>query len=312
MVAGFRVCIAAAIACALEVTGTAGCTAITGLDDLETSPCLADCGTPGPGTDSGRPGSDAGAPSSGDDPPIDPGSVVQVDGEPPDDAPAFADVLAPADSSMSSDATAPPSIALVQSGRSHGQSVVSTITLNPTTSGNLLVVGVDQDSDSSGAVLGITDDAPNGPNTYVSANARSSDPSCTDTAEIWYAMGIRPGATTVTVTMTSSLLHEVWVAEFSGLSKTAPLDKVAVANAQPASNLLSAPKVSPSAPIALVVSLGTDCADISGLQSGNPFTDLPPQNGETLAYYFSVALGSYGAVWVQSNGTWNASTASFK
>jgi hypothetical protein len=225
---------------------------------------------------------------------------------------AATDALAHPDSHDGETSGEPP-ITLVQSGqnaRDNGTTV--SVTIAATSAGNLLVVGVSQDQTAGAQVASVHDDAPGGGNTYVSANERSVDGAASDSAEIWYAKNVVPGAQTITVTMSVSTSIEAWVAEFSGLSDVSPLDKGAVA--AEGGGTVSAPLVMPSVPRALLVSLATVYGYITGpgAAAGGPFVDLALQNGNDLAYYVASVSGSYGATWDGFLTSWNASTVSFK
>jgi hypothetical protein len=62
----------------------------------------------------------------------------------------------------------------------------------------------------------------------------------------------------------------------------------------------------------VIVSTACTSGEISNVRSASPFTGLEVQTGESTAYLIADALGSYGAVWSASSGTWNASTVAFK
>jgi len=183
-------------------------------------------------------------------------------------------------------------------------------TINPTASGNLVVVALTQNTSASAKVTGVSDDAPGGSNAYVSAGQRSADVSCNNTAEIWYAKDVGSGAKNVSVTMSGSSAVEVWVLEVSGLGTTAPLESGAVIGDQPASTQVAAPQVTTAAR-ALVVSTVATCGEVKSLAAGSPFIELPTQNGHDTAYFIAPTGGSYGATWVTTSFTWNASTVAF-
>jgi hypothetical protein len=201
------------------------------------------------------------------------------------------------------------SFALVQGTSGSGTSMASMVTIPRTLSGNLLVVGVAQESGTTATVAMITDDVGN---TYVSANQRSIDASCANTTEIWYATNVRADASAVNVSMSENVTIQVWVAEFAGPSGAAPLDTGAIISTQPDGPEIAAPVVTPSSPDALVISTAATCGAISAVKPGSPFTALAILDGENTAYYVAHALGSYGAVWNYSGGSWDASTVAFR
>lgn len=202
--------------------------------------------------------------------------------------------------------------AFVQSGASSNNGTTGTVTFAATRAGDLVVVTIAQESGSTAVVTGITDDAPAGTSTYVSAGERAVDTSCGNTTEIWYARNAQPGATSVKIAMSASVTFEAWAAEFSGLSTTSPLDTGAVASSQPSTTTIDAPTVTPSVPNALVVSVAASCGAISGLAAASPFRALPIKGGEDTAYYVAPTIAAYGPVFTSSSGTWNASTVDFE
>ncbi len=111
--------------------------------------------------------------------------------------------------------------AFVQSKTNRGTSP-QTVSFNgnPIT-GNTIVVAVSTES-ASAHVSTMTG---TGGNTYTNAS-----PACvglaSNTDEIWYAKNITGGAITITVTATSAVPINVYILEYSGLSKTAPFDAV--------------------------------------------------------------------------------------
>jgi hypothetical protein len=201
--------------------------------------------------------------------------------------------------------------AVVQTGTGHAKGTIQAA-LAPAKAGNLLVVAIANEHNGGGPVKSITDNVGNG---YVSADARSSDGSCDDGSEIWFAKDIKAGATTVTVTMTNADTSqgqeaEVWVIEASGLSKDAPLDAKATSNNGPQSTTVTAPPVTPTVKRALVVSTATACEEVKSVAP--PFTGLTILEGEGAAWLVTTDTGSFGAVWTSVAGTFNASTVAFK
>jgi hypothetical protein len=94
---------------------------------------------------------------------------------------------------------------------------------------------------------------------------------------------------------------------------SAAVDTGAIISDQPSGSIVTAPKVTTSMANTLVVSAGMSCGAISGLRSGSAFQALPILSGENVAYLLTTDLGTaYGAVWNASNGTWNASTVTFR
>ena len=141
------------------------------------------------------------------------------------------------------------------------------------------------------AVASVTDDAPGGSNTYVSANVRAAS-SCA-ASEIWYARDVVAGLTTVTVASTRQPPAQAWIVEASGLASTGGVD-VRQMGMGPATTTIVAPTVTPSGLDALIVSVVASCGGVSGLAAGNPFVALPVAQGDDAAYYVRSPQGATG------------------
>jgi hypothetical protein len=196
-------------------------------------------------------------------------------------------------------------------GLSDGPS--DSVVVLPTLAGDLLVVGITLAA--LGSVISITDNAPGGGNAYES-DVRASDPS-TESAEIWYARNSRAGATEVTVTLSAAPSFVMWFTELSGLDPTSPLDATNTVSDQMATgSILPAPRVSPSAASAVVLSIVALTGSVTAIESGNPFVSLGTQQGNDEAYYVAHSSGAYGASWTIENPTppipFCASTVAFR
>ncbi|MDB4996428.1 MAG: hypothetical protein JWM74_3860 [Myxococcaceae bacterium] len=218
-----------------------------------------------------------------------------------------------ADGSVTSDAGTPALPRLVQNASATlgTAKLALTTTFAPTVEGDLIVAAVTINSNAAASVLSITDNAPGGSNTYVTAGQRSTDTSCDDVAEIWYAKDIRAGATSLTVVSSTAVRMDVWALELSGLDRMNPLDKGATTSNQGLSTVVTAPSV-PATNNAVVISTACTCGNISGVKAGNPFIALNVQTGENAAYLITSTAGTFGAAWSSTNDTWNASTVSFR
>jgi hypothetical protein len=216
------------------------------------------------------------------------------------DARPAADALAPADAATSS--------AFVQGAAKRTASSTTTLALPlaPTRAGDLLVVAVAQESSTTAIVTAIADGSAG--DAFASANARSIDSNCANTAEIWYAPNIAAGATQVTITMDAAVTYNAWVAEFSGATT---LVASAHADSHPSTTTIDAPPIAVSTG-AIVVDAEVTCGAASAIDASSPFTGLQILNGEDLAYYIATAPGSYGASWAYGGGTWDASSAAFR
>jgi trimeric autotransporter adhesin len=190
----------------------------------------------------------------------------------------------------------------------------SPCTIPATGSGNLIVVGwqADEGASTSTALSSITDNAGN---TYAEAgNALSVDSATGSVADIWYAGSSMSGATTLTITPSSSVTNGVAVIwEFSGADLSAPLDQTAVLNSQTASAAPSGAAVTTSAGADVVVSLAAMGGSVTGISSGNNFVSDAAVQNTGWAYLITSSAGTYAAQWNQSPaGTYAASTAAFK
>jgi len=185
-------------------------------------------------------------------------------------------------------------------------SATRTITLKPTGSGNLIVIGSINASTST-AISSITD---NVGNTYVSAAAKCTD-SAGATGEIWYAKNSKAGATTVTITYSASTSNQSWAFEVSRMDLTTPVDVVGqMSNATSAS-----PKPGPSLTTTkahdFVVSLCAPGGNVTAVAS--PFVGVTFVNGNGAGYLNTVKIGTYQASWTTTGGTnYCATSVAFK
>jgi len=189
-----------------------------------------------------------------------------------------------------------------------------TCTIPATGSGHLIVVGFETTSGGgTGTVLAsITDNASN---VYVEAtNAKGINTSQNTMADIWYAKSSAAGATTLTITPNpsgTSGAAVIW--EFSGTNTTAPLDQVGVLNTQASTATPTGAPVSTSAAGEAVIALADVSGMVSGIFSGNSFTNDSTVAGDGWAHLITNTTGSYSAEWSTSPaGTYLATSASFK
>ncbi len=179
------------------------------------------------------------------------------------------------------------------------------VPISPTNAGDLLVVGTG--SWGSGMpVVGVTDDQNNN---YVSANARAT--STSGSSEVWYVISSIAGATSVTVTFAGATNPEAWFFELGGMDPTNPLDIFETVNDGTVSDPIAGPVVTTRTPHSFVISIELAPDSVGAVQS--PFVELEIQDGDNAAYMITTAIGSYGAVWQDSNsGAFNSTTAAFK
>ena len=193
---------------------------------------------------------------------------------------------------------------LVQSGATSG----STISIQPTTAGDLIVVAVQVDGGAT--VTSITDSAGAG---YTPASgARGTDDNDDVSIEIWYASGALAGATTITVTSTSTAAVVMW--EVSGIRALLPLDAASALNSQAAStDVLGAP-ITTTQLGDFVVSVAIVANSVSAIHAGNAFTNDYKTKANGWAHLTSNAAppGAYQAEWDQPMaGTYCAGAAAF-
>jgi chitodextrinase len=94
----------------------------------------------------------------------------------------------------------------------------------PTTAGNLILVQVDW---SEGATFNSISDSQG--NVYTQAGSEQRSSSIGVRSRLYYAANIRGGATTITTVVNGSpAYHELYIHEYSGLDRSAPLDAFSV------------------------------------------------------------------------------------
>jgi hypothetical protein len=187
---------------------------------------------------------------------------------------------------------------------------ISNLTIAATGKGNLIVVGLMFNAGTY--VTGVTDDAGN---SYASAGAKAyvGDGS----TEIWYAVNSKPGATVVTPAFANATTHvEITVWEVSGIATSAP-DAANGATGSVTAGNTPGPSVTTTQAGDFVVSIlfAVD-ASVSGISSGNAFTNDFTTNGNGWAHITSnsAAKGTYQASWstTPAQGIYCASTVAFR
>ena len=190
----------------------------------------------------------------------------------------------------------------------------STCTIPATGSGNLIVVGW-QAGGGVNTPVTISSVTDNAGNTYAEAGAALSvDTAAGSVADVWYARNSVSGATTLTITPSSTITNGgavIW--EFSGADLSAPLDQTAILNSQAASATPSGAAVTTSAAADVVISLAAVAGNVTGISSGNTFVSDSAIKGDGWAHLITSSAGTYAAQWNQSPaGTYASSTAAFK
>ena len=181
-----------------------------------------------------------------------------------------------------------------------------------TGSGNLLVVGwASTSGEGATTIASITDNAGNS-YTEIGA-ARAVDSNMNDMGDVWYAKNSVAGATVLTITPNpagSSGTAVIW--EFSGLDTNAPLDQAVALNSQPATTTPTGAPITTASSNELVVSIGWVQGVVTGILSGNAFTNDSTATGDGWAHYVAASPGTYSAQWNSDSGTYGSSTVSFK
>jgi hypothetical protein len=189
---------------------------------------------------------------------------------------------------------------------------ITSLTIPATTSGHLIAIAMMFNGTTS--VATVSDNAPGGSNTYVSAGARSA--LGTWSTEIWYAVNSKPGATVVTPTFASSASSvQIAVWEVSGLSALAP-DVTNIASGNLTLSDTPGPAVTTTQVGDFILSvLLASTASLSAISSGNEFTNDFRTFGNGWAHITSTSAtaGTHQASWFTSapSGIYVASTVAF-
>ena len=181
-------------------------------------------------------------------------------------------------------------------------------TVPSSSSGNLIVVGFQ--GKAADTVTSISDNAGN---TYVRAGSGPASDSLS-IADIWYAANSAAGATAITINISPSGntgAATIW--QFSGVAPSSPLDQTSVLNSQAATTTPSGASVTIGTVPEAIVSLAAVQNTITGISSGNSFTNDEILNGNGFAHLLAPSSGTYAAQWNQNSaGTFASNTASFK
>ena len=177
--------------------------------------------------------------------------------------------------------------------------------------GNLLVVGV-QLVNTGVTVASVTD---NVGNVYTeAAGSHAVDTASNWASDIWYAKNSIAGATTITITTSgavSGFATVIW--EFSGADPSSPVDQAAALNSQASSSVSQSPSVTTTSASEAIVALSAGAGQITGISSGNVFTNDSTVLGRGWAHLVTTSAGSYLASWAANPaGTYASSAVSFK
>jgi hypothetical protein len=186
---------------------------------------------------------------------------------------------------------------------------LNSLTIPSTGSGNLLAVAFNFNGTTS-----ISNVSDNAGNTYISGGARAAKGN--QSTEIWYVPNTTAGATVITPHYVGTPTHmEITSWEVSGLSTAAP-DAKNIATGLVTLTDMPGPAVTTTMAGDFVVSVmfaGT--ASLSGVSSGNEFTNDFKTNGNGWAHLTSnsAAAGTHQASWHTASpaGGYTASTVAF-
>lgn len=182
-------------------------------------------------------------------------------------------------------------------------------TIPATGTGNLIVVGFASLPAYAPTISSISDGAGNA---YAEAgSARSVDSTGNDIVDLWYAKNSKSGATTITITPSSSGQAAAVIWEFSGANTTSPLDQTVVLNNQTATATASGGTVTTSAANELIISVMSPTGSVSGIASGNLFVSDSLVFGVGWAHLLTSTAGTYAASW-NASGSYSATSVSFK
>jgi hypothetical protein len=187
---------------------------------------------------------------------------------------------------------------------------ISNLTIPATGTGHLIVVGLMFNGGTY--VTSVTDDAGN---TYASAGAKADVGD--GSTEIWYAMNSKAGATLVTPAFANATTHvEITVWEVSGISASAPVIANSASGSVTAENTAGPAVTTTEAGDFVVSILFAIDSSVTGISSGNEFTNDFTTNGNGWAHITSnsAAKGTYQASWATSpaEGIYCASTVAFR
>jgi hypothetical protein len=187
---------------------------------------------------------------------------------------------------------------------------ISSLTIPGTGTGNLIVVALMFNEGTY--VTSVSDDAGNA---YVSADAKAYTSALS--TEIWYAVNSKPGATVVTPAFAESTSHvEITVWEVSGISNSAPDVTNTLSGSVTLDNTPGPAVITSHAGDFIVSILFAVDTSISGISTGNEFTNDFTTNGNGWAHITSnsAPAGTHQASWVTSTpqGGYCASTVAFR
>lgn len=188
-------------------------------------------------------------------------------------------------------AAAPPTVIANGGGSTESNSTELTVSMPPTSAGNLLVVTFTIHTDA--AVTGITDDAGN---TYVSAGVRAS--MANTSSELWYAEQAS-SASSVDVTLDKVGSFNVYTLELGNV-RGAPVKTNSACLEYPPTFVTAPITTTAIDEIIVTVTMFAFPVFISAMLP--PFSGLPPQSGNATGYLIAHEPGTFSSTFDIESG----------
>lgn len=183
-------------------------------------------------------------------------------------------------------------------------------TISSTNAHSLLVVGWSSIT-STATVTGITD---NKGDSFVEAGSARAVDGSNSMIDIWYAKDVAAGVMSITITPSPSGADGgavIW--EVANIDTVSPLDKTGVLNSGGPSATPSGPTLTTTFANEFVVSAISPQNTVSGITSGNAFTNDSTVYYNGWAHLITTTTGTFNAQWnVSSSGTYASSAVAFK
>jgi hypothetical protein len=200
--------------------------------------------------------------------PPSPSSSRGDDASPPDSPGADADTDADTDATVpdgGADA-GPSAITFVRSAHTNYIAATTTSVALTVTAGDALVVATYVTGTQTMAVSDTLG------NTWTSAALTTGTSCSTTVAQLWYALDAKGGADTFTVSVGSSTDIGITAAEYSGVATANALDAKSAAVATGSSNAMSAPSLTTTGALDVIVALFQDAAGGGTMVPGTGYT----------------------------------------
>jgi trimeric autotransporter adhesin len=186
-------------------------------------------------------------------------------------------------------------------------------TIPATAAGNLIVIAYSSynNAGTTPVISAISDDSAS--NTYQQVPGARSTSTLSASGywnDIWFASNISAGATTLTITPSTSQTGDVYVWE---VSNAAAVDQAGELSNQSASATPAGAPVTGTEANDIILTLlhPAPGANITGIDSSNPFVSDSTADGMAWAHLTATSVGTYAAKWDQIPTTFASSTVSF-